>query len=155
MMRPGRSATVVLFALVGTGCYQYRQSIHDQPVPATVVEVALNDRGRAALENNVGPEVLTVEGTVAEVTDSGFALNVRRVVGIDRQVSKWTGERVVMRNEHVRQIRERRFSAGRTMLFVGSMTASALAFAVTRSILGAGFGDRGGPTPGPGDPGDN
>ena len=155
MKRPGRSATVLLVALVAAGCYQYRQSPYDRPVPAMVMEVTLNDRGRSALEHHVGPEVLTVEGTVAEVTDSGFALNVRRVVGIDRQVSKWNGERVTMRNEYVRQMRERRFSTGRTVLFVGSVTASALAFAVTRSLLGEGFGGRGGPSPGPVDPPDN
>lgn len=155
MTRPGRSASVLLAVLLTAGCYQYQQTATDRPVPLTVIEVALNDRGRAALEHNIGPEVMTVEGTVAEVTDSGFTLSVRRVVGINRQVSKWNGERVTMRTEHVRQVRERHFSAGRTVLFVGGMTASALAFAVTRSILGGGFGERGGPTPGPGDPGDN
>jgi hypothetical protein len=153
MTRPGRSAAVLLSLVLG-GCYQYTQSYQDRPVPATVVEVQLNDRGRVAMEQNVGPEVLTVEGTVAEVSDSGFVLSVQRVAGINRQTYKWSGERVAFRNDHVRGIRERRFSAGRTVLFAGGMAASALAFAVTRSILGAGFGDRGGPNPGPIDPGD-
>ncbi len=142
-MRPGRSA---LFAglvpvLVG-GCYQYSSYATDRPAPATVVELTLNDRGRVAMEHHIGPEIMTVEGTVASATDSIFTLQVSRVTTLDRHFQRWAGEPVTFRTEHVRMIRERRFSAGRTVLFAGSVAASAVAFAATGLLIGSALGDR-------------
>jgi hypothetical protein len=121
------------------------------------IEVTLNDLGRLRMEPNIGPEVLRVEGYVASVQDSQFVLRLQKVVGIDRVTSKWALEPVTFHMSYVRQIRERRFSSGRTALFAGGMTAGIVAFIATRSILVNVFGnDRNGPGSGNGgDPPDN
>jgi hypothetical protein len=51
---------------------------------------------------------------------------------------RWNGEQVTVRTDYVRTIGERRFSAGRTALAVAGATASAMAFVLTRSLLGGG-----------------
>lgn len=139
MRRRGRSATLAL-ALVGTpalGCYNYATPLTDRPVPETVVEVVLNDRGRVAMEGNVGPEIMSIEGVVSSATDSLLMLSVTKVTGLSRDVSRWNGETVTIRTEHVRQLRERRFSMARTVLLVGSATATA-ALAVSGALTGFG-----------------
>ncbi len=137
------AACAVLAPVLVGGCYSYSGYALDRPAPGLTVEVTLNDRGRVAMEQNIGPEVLTVEGTALNVTDSTFVLRVRRVVDISRRASSWSGEPVAFRVEHVRQMRERRFSTGRTVLFAGTVTASVVAFAATRAILGWALGSSG------------
>ena len=146
-----RSAKLVALAgsLLLGGCYTYAIPVTDRVMPASIVEVTLNDRGRVAMEANVGPEVLSVEGAVVSVSDSGFVLAVKKVVGLDRNSSNWSGEHVTFRNESVRHVRERKFSAGRTAFLVGAATASALAFVASGGLLDGIFG-REGPTGGGG-----
>jgi len=150
-----------LIALLGVtplvgGCYSYSYHIPDRPAQGMAVEVTLNDLGRLRLEPHIGPEVLRAEGYVASVTDSQFVLRVQKVVGIDRQISKWALEPVTFHMSYVRGMRERRFSPGKTALLAGGMTASLVAFIATRSITGLFGGDRGSPGPGNGgDPPDN
>jgi hypothetical protein len=123
----GRSALVAVASLACGGCYGYAISATERPVPATVVEVTLNDRGRIAMEPRVGPDVLSIEGTVVAAGDSSIVLEARRVVDLQRRPSTWAGESVTVRLEHVRLLRERRWSAGRTFLLAGGITAGAMA----------------------------
>jgi hypothetical protein len=133
------------------GCYTYGQMVRDQPVPAQDIEVTLNDRGRLALENNVGSDVLTVTGAVESVSDSGFVLQVQRVTDINRNIAHWANEPVTFRTEWVREMRERRFSAARTVILVGS-TAGAVALAAATPLVGRILGTNNGPNGNDGPP---
>lgn len=156
MIRGRRGLPAVsLMPLLIAACYSYTPQVTDRPVPASVIEVTLNDRGRVAMEGNVGPEVLTIEGSVMDVSDSVFVLSVRRVTGIDGNMSRWAGEPVTFRLENIRHVRQRRFSTGRTALLVGTATASALAFVASGSLLPGIFGDRNPPAGGGGPDPDN
>ena len=150
MPRRGRSAFLALLPVVG-GCFSYTTAVQDRPVPAHVVELTLNDRGRIAMEDHIGADVLTVEGSVASSTDSAFVLKVERVATLNGQMTTWAGESVTFRPEYVRAMRERRFSVGRTALLVGSATAAALAL-VASPLTNSIFGGSNGPAPGS-DPG--
>jgi hypothetical protein len=145
---------VLALSLTLGGCYTYQSMTRDQPVPAQAIELTLNDRGRIALERNVGPDVLTVAGAVESVSDSGFVLKVQRVTDLNRNISRWAGEPVAFRTEWVRQLRERRFSGARTAILIGS-TAGALALAVTTPLIGSILGINNGPSGNGGDPPDN
>lgn len=145
------AAPLALPALL-SGCYAYTAYAPDRPVAGMQLEVTLNDRGRVAMEHNVGPEILSITGTVAMATDTTFTLRVMQTVGIDHAQQKWAGEPVTLRPEYARNIRERRFSSGRTVMFAGTVTATVVAFVVTRSIFGGFLGLGGGPGgPGGGD----
>jgi hypothetical protein len=149
-MRRGRSASLALAgSWLACGCYSYSLPVRDLPVPASMVEVTLNDRGRAALDDHIGTDALTVEGAVESVSDSGFVLKVQRVTTIDRHVARWAGESVSFQTVWVRQMRERHFSTGRTALLAASATAGAVAFVASGSLLGRVFGG----SDGPGNPG--
>lgn len=130
------------------GCYAYTAYVHDRPVPGLVVEVTLNDHGRVTLAENIGPEVWRVEGSVASVGDSSFTLLVGRITGLDRTTSKWGGEEVTIPMSAVRELRERHFSTGRTVLLAGSVTAGLVGLIASSSIVGSSSGDGGG-NPGP------
>ena len=134
------------------GCYAYTAYVHDRPSPGMVVEVTLNDRGRVLLEENVGPEIWSVEGAVASAGDSSFVLQVRRVIGLDRNTTRWGGEEVMVPMSAVRELRERQFSSGRTVLLAGSVTAGLVGLIATTSIVGSASGDGGSTNP-PGPPG--
>lgn len=143
-----------LTPVAGWGCYSYSQSASDRPAPGALVEITLNDLGRLRMANNIGPEVRSVEGTVASVADSQFVLRVRRVTGIDGSINAWAMEPATFDFSYVRGFNEKRFSSGRTVVLAGSMTVSIVAFIATRSLAGLFGGDRGGPTgdpPGGGD----
>ena len=150
MLRRGRSALLALLPFAG-GCFAYTTPVQDRPVPAQTVELTLNDRGRIAMENHIGADVLTVTGTVTDVTDSAFVMKVEHVATIGGQFTNWAGEPVTFRPEYVRSMRGRKFSMGRTVLLVGSATAAALALVaspLTNSIFGGGNGPSAGSDPG-------
>ncbi len=123
-------------------CYVYAP-LYTAPAPGTRVSFELNDRGRAALEQTVGPEVATVEGILTTAEDSQLILSVLAVQGIRGGSSRWAGESVVFRPDYVRSMRERRISGGRTLALAAVLASSSLAFVATRTLLGG--GNDGGP----------
>jgi len=144
----GRSAPLVLAGtLLLGGCYAYTPLAADRPVPAMVVEATLNDRGRAAMENNIGSGTLTVLGDVETISDSTFVLRMRRTVTLDQTSVPWAGEAVTFRTDYVRSFRQRSFSSGRTVLLVGTATVGAVAF-VSAGLNGFLLGSGGSPSSG-------
>lgn len=138
-----------LVPYAGWGCYAYTYHVSDRPVPGTTIEVTLNDLGRLSMAQNIGPEVLRVEGTVATATDSLFILRVHTVTGIDQSIHAWAREPVTFQYAYVRGLREKRFSSGRTAMLAGGMSAGVVALMATASLLGLGSEGRG---PGSTDP---
>ena len=137
--RPVRAAVpaLVLAASVLNACY-VNVPVTREPVGGAVVALQLNDRGRVAMENVLGPSVDRVEGAVVRGTADEYVLSVSTVATLDGNSSKWTGEQVTLRREFVRLESERRFSRGRTL---AAVTASALAigaFVLTRTLGGRG-----------------
>lgn len=153
-MRRTCAALLTILPVVG-GCYTYSYHAPDRPVQGMAIEVTLNDLGRLRMEPHIGAEVLRVEGFVASVVDSTFTIRVQKVTGIDRQQTRWSLEPVAFQLAYVREMRERRFSPGKTAILAGGFTASIVAFIATRSLIAGGFGDRNPPGGGPGDPPDN
>ena len=146
---------MLALSLAVGGCYSYSNMVTDQPAPAQYVEITLNDRGRVGLERNVGPEVMTMAGSVGSISDSGFVVRVELVTDIHRNFTKWAGEPVTVRNDWVRQVRERKFSGVRTAILIGS-TAGAVALAAVTPLVSRIFGgDSNGPNGNDGGPVDH
>jgi len=102
----------------------------------------LNDRGRVGLGESVGPAATTVEGTLQSLTDSAYMIRVASVGYVNGQSNKWNGEPLTIQKEFLKDVSERRFSRSRSFLAAAIITAGVVAFAVTRSLLGAGNSDR-------------
>lgn len=141
-----RRGAVALLALGLAGCYAHTP-LYTLPTPGTRVQLELNDRGRVALEQNVGPEAAQVEGIVTAVVDSQLVVAVHRVRPLYGREVRWAGESVVFRPEHLRSMGERRYSRGRTFALAGVLASGTVAFMATRSLLGGGHEEDRAPPP--------
>jgi len=135
-----RCGLLAALALGPTGCYAHTP-LYTLPAPGTRVQLELNDRGRVALEQNIGPEAATVEGIVSAVVDSQLVIAVHRVRPLYGREVRWAGESVVFRPDYLRSMGERRYSRGRTFALAGVLASGTLAFMATRSLLGGGRED--------------
>ena len=149
-----RAAAASLAALwfVATGCYVYRP-VATAPPPGTVVAVSLNDRGRVALENNIGPEVARIQGAIVDTGGGSYVIAVRNVVSLHGRQARWDGERVTVREEFTRDVATRKLSRARSFTLATALLGAAAWFVVSRDLLGLGSGAKtspGGGGPGPG-----
>lgn len=130
----GRRLACVALAvlpLTNAACYSYLP-LDTSPQPGTEVRLELNDRGRAALADSIGPTAHRIEGTLRSASDSVYGLDVRSVEYYTGQVQRWSGEELRIPVGFVSQSRERRFDGKRSLL-VGAIAAAA----VVAAILGA------------------
>ena len=148
LLRYARAALLGLAPAVAAGCYTYSYA-PVSPAPGQYVSLDLNDHGRVALEESVGPEVARVEGLLTEQDDSSLSLRVGRTVGLRGEIVKWNGESLTVRREHVGLLRERHLSTGRTVALAGSVAVGVGAFMATRGLLGSSAGEPQGPPGGP------
>lgn len=149
-MRTGRILLLGLALTLGQGCYVYKPVLGPSEPPAYLA-FDLSDQGRVGLGGLIGPAATRVEGVLRSETDSGFALSVSAVEYLNGQSNRWSGEPLTLQKNFVANVRERRFSRGRTALATGSALGGILLFAVTRGLLGAGSEAPGDPLPEPGE----
>ncbi len=128
-------------------CYHY-VPVESAPSPGVGVEVELNDVGRVGMESAVGPEAGSIQGVLESRTDTNLVVRVTQVLGEYGGVTRWEGERVTIRPDYVRTMRERRFSTTRTVVVATAAGAGFLAFALTRDLLGFGGAPSSTPTGG-------
>lgn len=126
---------------VASGCY-INTPIVAAPVAGDRLDLELNDRGRVGLGESVGPAATTLEGMLQSQTDSAYMIRVASVGYVNGRSNKWNGEPLTVQKDFVKDLSERRFSRGRSLLAAGILTAGVLAFALTRNLLGAGNTDR-------------
>ena len=149
-VRTLRILPVGLALTLGQGCYVYTPVL-GSPEPPAYLALDLSDQGRVGLGGLIGPAATRVEGVLRSETDSGFALSVSAVEYLNGQSNRWSGEPLTLQKNFVANVRERRFSRGRTALATGGALGGILLFAVTRGLLGAGSEAPGDPLPDPGE----
>ena len=133
--------------VVSTGCYTLA------PVGTAVREGSrvafdLNDAGRVAMAERVGPEILQMEGRLISAENGDYTLSVRTVRFLRGGEQVWAGERVNLTRDHVSTAYERRFSAGRTAM-AAAITVGAVAAVIIGRELIAGGDDPNGKPPEP------
>src|SRR5688572_19515723 len=105
------------------GCYTYVPLESSANIRAGEhVAVDINDQGRVALGDRVGPSVVRLEGTVTRSDSQDLVMNVWRVAQIGGVTSKWSGESVQFRRDFVATARARNLNRGRTYLVAGAVT---------------------------------
>jgi hypothetical protein len=130
------------------GCYA-SMPVNGTPAAGTTVVLDLNDRGRVALGEQVGPSARTIEGQVGSASDSTYSLRVSSVSYLNGQSNRWSGEPLTVPANLVSRATQRTFSRGRTTL-LGVAAAAALAILIkSTNLLGnaSGGGDVGRPPP--------
>jgi hypothetical protein len=113
-------------------CYGYYPPSTPAPVGKTV-ELTLTDSGSFALARQIGPSAAAINGRLTSDSANAIILAVTGVRQRDGNEVDWRGERVSVPRPLVVKLEERRFSRGRTTLFVGSVVVGLL---VARSALG-------------------
>jgi hypothetical protein len=131
-------------------CYTYGAAYQGRLVPGTRMAFALNDRGRAALGDQIGSRVLQVEGTLLQDNGSSYLVSVAAINTIDGGRSRWGGERITMSHGDVESIRRRDFSRGKTAAAIAVATVGIAAFIISRNLSVFGIGPS--PTPDPPNP---
>jgi hypothetical protein len=122
---------VACLILLG-GCYGYYPPSTPAPVGKSV-EVTLSDSGSFALARQIGPSAAAINGRLTSDSANAMILAVTGVRQRDGNEVDWKGERVMVPRPLVVKVEERRFSRGRTTLFVGSVVVGIL---VARQALG-------------------
>ncbi len=119
---------LVAMTMLNAACYKLIPLDSNTPVGAKVVLV-LNDRGRAALADSIGPAVDEVEGTLRSTGDSVYQLDVRAVRYLKTAEQQWSGEHLSIPGVFVSQGSERRLDRKRSWL-AGLAATTALAVAI-------------------------
>src|SRR5918992_731990 len=141
------SLTAVFF--IASACHRY------EPVTAATVErganvsVTLTDFGTANLGRLLGMGVGTVEGELLSLSDSALAIAVQLVRQRNGIETFGKGERVTSPQSDVAEIRQRRFSKGKSA--VATVAVIAAAVGAVEAFIGTGSG--GSPPTGGGGPG--
>jgi hypothetical protein len=121
-----RLAPLLALALAA-GCYTYRPLSEPVPAVGTRIQADLTDDGVDSLAARIGPSIQAVDGTVLRADSSSIALAVREVENRRGERSDWQGETVVIPHRFVRDLQERRISAGGTGLLGGVVAAGLIA----------------------------
>ncbi len=144
-----RACVLSFLTGVSTACYVYTP-VASPPAQGSQLRLDLNDRGRVGLGGQIGASGSAVEGLLQPGPDSIFTLKVVSVSYLNGQRNQWTGEPLSVSRDFVRDVRTRQFSKTRTALTVGSIAAAAVAFIVTRGLVGSGSAGKDGGNPPPG-----
>lgn len=137
----GAVAALLLLPQV-TGCYRYVPVTAAVPSPGAEVALGISDRGRVALAGQVGPGARRLHGRLVHAPDSTYVVGLSSVEYLGAATpAKWSGEVISVSRDYVTDIRERRFSRGRSWLAAGILAVLAAA-ATTLAITG--FGSEGG-----------
>src|SRR4051812_26198950 len=129
-MKSGRAGVAYLLVfLLGftSGCYSFAPVV-TTPAPGTQLVLGLNDQGRVALGQSVGPAAQTIEGTLQAKNDSAYVIAVNSVRYFNGGTNVWSGEPLTVATSLVQEAQVRRFSPGKTALAVAVGAAAVLSF---------------------------
>ncbi|HEY9516232.1 MAG TPA: hypothetical protein VIQ74_11185 [Gemmatimonadaceae bacterium] len=147
---PTRLLPLLLVVVMTTqGCYSYVPFNGATTTPGASISLELNDPGRVAVGERLGPELDRLDGVLTFASDSDIVLGVSEVRDIRGGVTTWSGETVHVRPAYTKQIFERRLDKRKTSFFAASAVALVGAFIITRNL--AGWGDDSPGTKVPGD----
>lgn len=133
------------------GCYT-TVPVTGRPAADAVLVLDLNDRGRVALGDSIGPSASRIEGALQGVRDSSYVVRVASVQYLNGQSNRWSGEPLTVPLDLVRDVRERRFSRTRTYGLAAGILAAVVAVVVGTDLVGGGSEPgRGNPPPPPPD----
>lgn len=152
---PGRAwrARAGLLLLLGlqptlAACYT-AAPVGESTAPGSLLQLDLNDRGRVALGDSIGPSAARIDGILETRSGSSYVLRVSAVQYLNGQENRWSGEPLTVPADLVGRARERRFSRARTYGLAAGIVAAIVAVAVSTDLFGDnGIGRSGEPPPG-------
>ena len=133
--RTVRTLAMAAMATLGSACYSY-MPISSSPDAGMEVKLELNDRGRAALADSIGPAVKSITGSVESANAGVYDMRIHLVEFFNGTFQRWAGERLSVQEDYVLRSNEKRLDRRRSWL-AGIGSAALLAAAiVTVDLLG-------------------
>ena len=142
-----RAAVCTLLAVTTTACYVNRPLTTALPSPGQRVYVRLTDQGSIDLARDSGPQMIAIEGTVANAADGEIALRVTRTEQRNGVDVSWAQEPVTVPRSAIASIQERTLDKRKSWLFAAGLGGLAIAVAIligTGALSGVGGEDDGG-----------
>ncbi len=137
-IRNPQSGLLVAVLIVAGACHRYEPVTAATVANGSSVAVALTDFGTANLGRLLGMGVGTVEGNLVSVSDSAYTLAVQVVRQRNGVETFWRGEQVAIPRTDVAEIRQRRFSRGKSALATVALLAAA--YGAVEAFIGTGSG---------------
>lgn len=120
------------------GCFTYHllgSADTAMPTSGTKVEIRLTSRGAATLANQIGPDVLYLQGDILAVDSTALGLAITASETVRRVRTEWKGERLTVPREDIASVSQRELSVGATAL-MGGLAGGGL-IALTAAFSGA------------------
>ena len=145
----GRRAVAAVLAVLqlGTACYSWTP-VRVSPAIGAQLALEVNDEGRVALNRALGPGVVRLEGTLAELESDAYLLDASSVRQISSMAIPVDGIRVRVNREHVVRVDQRRLDRTRTWVTVGAAALITVGFFLSKGFFGRSTPPEGPPGPG-------
>jgi len=132
-----RCTGIIVGIALLSGCYTYEPTGAATPEIGQEFAFDINDVGRVGLGGTMGSEIAQVEGRLVSRENAEYLVAVTTVRFLRGGEQVWKGENVSIKSEFVTSTHERHFSKGRSIT-LGAAGVGALAFILTRSLIGSG-----------------
>jgi hypothetical protein len=119
-----------------TACYQY-VPVRSSPTVGSQVGLQINDEGRVALRDQLGPGVVRLEGRLMAIESGDMVVQATSVTQIRGRALPVDTLRVRVSRGHVEDMDERRLSRTRTWMVIGGAVAIVAGF-----LIAGGFGGK-------------
>ena len=132
----------VLLIVTAMGCFTYNTVPRTEAAPGREVQVDLNETGRTALANQIGPQVRSVTGRLDTADSAGFTVAITKTTVMNGDDNGWHGEPVVIPYQYIAETGERTLSKPKTVALVALLTGavSGLGLLVGRATASASSG---------------
>lgn len=121
-----RRAIAATAAVCCAGCQVYTPTDLSGWRQGEEVRVNLTDMGMMHAAAQVGPRASSVEGHVAEVTDSSIVLHVEDLTRLSGSDEPWNGESVTIARSDVASVETRKTSVVKSVLVGGGIIAAVI-----------------------------
>jgi hypothetical protein len=106
-----------------------------QPVAGQKVYIRLTDQGSVDLARYIGPQMVAIEGIVADAADGEIALKVTRTEQRNGVDVSWAQEPVTVPRSAISSVQERSLDKRRTWMFAAGLGGLVIAVAI---LIGSG-----------------
>ncbi|HMG71506.1 MAG TPA: hypothetical protein VK544_10365 [Gemmatimonadaceae bacterium] len=143
-------ASAAVLGCAGTlGCYTYVPAQASYLQPGREVAIDINDLGRVNLSTQIGAEVARVSGILQQQTGTDYAIRVNELTYLNGRTAMWSGESVVVRQDYVRGVFEKKVSPGKTAAAVLASAGVVGGAIAAHTLIVGGSGNGGGDRPEP------
>lgn len=151
LLQPLRRPLFLLTLLLAgvPGCYRVAPATGGAPAVGRELVLELSDRGAVELAPQLGVQLRSVRGRVADFSNNTYQVSVTETTDRSRVTTLWRGEPATIPADYVVSVAERQLDKGRSWAAAGiTVAAVALAGKAFGVDFGLGhvFGTRGGGT---------